>query len=54
MDDEEVEMRKGQKLINHVGDLLNKKYASIVFPENIYYYIQNEMSDEEFDKIMSE
>ena len=47
-------MRKGEKLFENVGKLLYKKYGNMVFPENIYYYIQNEMNDEEFDKVIKE
>jgi uncharacterized protein YeeX (DUF496 family) len=46
-------MRKGEKLIFLTGEKLTKEYGRIVFPENIYNYIQNEMSDEEFDKILN-
>ena len=47
-------MRKGEKLISRVGNLLWEKHNhNMVFPENIYDYIQNEMSDEEFDKILN-
>ena len=47
-------MRKGEKLIKGVADLLSERFdTNVFFAENIYDYIQNEMSDEEFDKIMS-
>jgi len=45
-------MRKGEKLIEETGKLLYNKYGKMVFPENIYDYIQK-MTDEEFDNIVS-
>ena len=47
-------IEKRRKLIESVGRLLYERDGSFVFPENIYYYIQNEMSDKEFEKIINE
>ena len=45
-------MRKGEKFLKDVGILLYMKRAYFyVAPENIYDYIQNKMTDEEFDKL---
>jgi uncharacterized protein YeeX (DUF496 family) len=47
-------MRKGEKLIFLTGEKLTRGSGGrMVFPENIYDYIQNKMSDEEFDEILN-
>jgi len=45
-------MRRGEKLIKAVGEMLSEKYGDMVFPENIYDYIQNELDDEDFNCII--